>query len=244
MVRKGSPVRVRHWAPEHRVLRHLAPRARPGPAPRPGASRAARRRGLRRHDQRRTGPPARARGRGRRPRDRGRDRRRVGRLVLPAGAASRAASAIAREADPDWVLVLSGQDYPLVHHAELKAFLEGSGHDAHLTHLWPLGPLTLSGEARDEFVLRYGYRHFARAAVALAPAAADRLRPPHARRQAPARRARSPRLGPAAVVSGDWPTLNRQALRAVLAFPGAPPGPDAPLPPQRRGFGVAVSPPR
>jgi hypothetical protein len=61
---------------------------------------------------------------------------------------------IARDADPDWTLVLSGQDYPLVHHAELEAFLAREEHDAYLPGLWPLGPLRLSGEPRDEFVLR------------------------------------------------------------------------------------------
>jgi Core-2/I-Branching enzyme len=126
---------------------------------------------------------------------------------------------IAREADPDWALVLSGQDYPLVHHTELEAFLAAGEHDALVPHLWELGPLRLSGEPRDEFVLRYGYRHLR----------VPRLPPSLPRRLAYGRRLPDGRLllgvrdpRPAELplhVSGDWPTLNRRALRSVLGFP-------------------------
>ena len=126
---------------------------------------------------------------------------------------------VAREADPDWTLVLSGQDYPLVGHTELEAFLVREDHDAHLTHLWPLGPLELSGEPRDEFVLRYGYRHFG--VPWLPPRLPRRLaygrRLPNGSLLLGLRDPRPPGLS--LHVSGDWPTLNRRALRAVLGFP-------------------------
>jgi Core-2/I-Branching enzyme len=126
---------------------------------------------------------------------------------------------IAREADPDWTLVLSGQDYPLVDHGELEAFLAREEHDAHLTSLWPLGPLELSGADRDEFVLRYGYRHFE--VPWLPPRMPKRLayarRPPTGKKLLGLRNPRLPELP--LHVSGDWPTLSRAALRSVLGFP-------------------------
>ena len=126
---------------------------------------------------------------------------------------------IAREADPDWTLVLSGQDYPLVHHTELEAFLAGTEHDALLPHVWELGPLRLSGDHRDEFVLRYGYRHFAvpRAPARLPQRLAYRRRLPNGLLLLGLRDPRPAELP--LHVSGDWPTLNRRALRALLAFP-------------------------
>ena len=42
---------------------------------------------------------------------------------------------VADRADPDWTIVLSGQDYPLAHHSELEQFLAREEHDAHLTGL-------------------------------------------------------------------------------------------------------------
>ncbi len=126
---------------------------------------------------------------------------------------------VAEQADPDWTLVLSGQDYPVVHHSELERFLAREERDAHLPDLWPLGPLRLSGGARDEFVLRYGYRHFE--VPWLPPRLPRRLaygrRLPTGRKLLGLRNATPPEL--ALHVSGDWPTLNRRALRAVLAFP-------------------------
>jgi hypothetical protein len=126
---------------------------------------------------------------------------------------------VAREADSDWTLVLSGQDYPLVHHSELEEFLARAGRDAHLPDLWPLGPLKLTGESRDEFVLRYGYRHFE--VPRLPPRLPKRLaygrRLPSGKRLLGVRNPRRPELP--LHVCGDWPTLNRRALKSVLAFP-------------------------
>jgi hypothetical protein len=126
---------------------------------------------------------------------------------------------IAREADPDWTLVLSGQDYPLVGHRELEAFLARDEDDAHLTDLWPLGPLELTGADRDEFVLRYGYCHFG--VPWLPPRMPRRVaygrRVPTGRKLVGLRDPREPELP--LHVSGDWPTLNRRALRSVLGFP-------------------------
>lgn len=130
---------------------------------------------------------------------------------------------IAREADPDWTLVLSGQDYPLCGHGELEEFLAREREDAHLTSHWPLGPLQLTGEVRDEFVLRYGYRHFR--VPWLPPRMPKRLaygrRLPTGSKLVGLRDPREPELP--LHVSGDWPTLNRRALRSVLGFPGRHP---------------------
>ncbi len=133
---------------------------------------------------------------------------------------------VAEEADPDWTIALSGQDYPLCHYSELEAFLARARHDAHLADAWRLDRLVLTGEPRDEFVLRYAYRHFR-----LPPRAALAGRLPRRlayTREMPAprspligvRRLSSP-FGPGlrCHVSADWPTLSRHALRAVLGFP-------------------------
>ena len=130
---------------------------------------------------------------------------------------------IAREVDPDWMLVLSGQDYPLVHHSELEEFLARGELDALLPGLWELGPLRLSGEPRDEFVLRYGYRHFG---VPWLPSRLPRRLAygrllPDGSLLVGVRDLRPPGLP--LYVSGDWPTLNRRALRAVLGFPARRP---------------------
>ncbi len=134
--------------------------------------------------------------------------------------------AVARQADPDWVLVLSGQDYPLAHHAELEAFLAREGRDAHLADAWRLDPLALTGGPQDEFVLRYAYRHFRapqRAREIRLPRrlAYTRAMPPPLPPLVGMRRARTPfRPGLRCHVSADWPTLSRRALRAVLELPG------------------------
>ena len=148
---------------------------------------------------------------------------------------------IAREADPDWALVLSGQDYPLVHHTELEAFLARAASTTRTCRTCgSSGRCALSGEPRDEFVLRYGYRHFARAAAAAAPAPAPRLRPPPARRPAAARRARPAPGRAAAARLGRLAHAQppRAARRARL--PRAPAEAHAPLPAQLRRLGVLL----
>jgi hypothetical protein len=119
--------------------------------------------------------------------------------------------------DPDWVLVLSGQDYPLRPLAEIEADLGTSPADARLgavrqveTHRPATGD--------DEFFLRCRYRHYARPRVfpsslpgAIRPLAYARDLPPlvGVRRMNPA---------PLAFfASADWLTLGRAGIRAVLA---------------------------
>src|SRR3954452_17296551 len=136
MVRKGSPVRVRRWAlnfaylvtsqrdPEQ-VLRLVAVLNE-----QPGAEVYIR------HDQRRTTlPRERVEAAGGQVIEDGIDVEWGGWSYLQAllGGLGR----IAREADPDWTLVLSGQDYPLLPHGELEAFLAREDKNAHLTSLWP-----------------------------------------------------------------------------------------------------------
>ena len=131
---------------------------------------------------------------------------------------------VAEQADPDWTLVLSGQDYPLVHHTELEDFLARGEQDAHLPGLWRLGELTLSDEPRDDFVLRYGYRHVAVPWLPprLPRALAYGRRLPSGKQLLGVRDPTRPEMP--LHVSGDWPTLNRRAMRRVLAFPGGHPG--------------------
>jgi len=132
---------------------------------------------------------------------------------------------VANEADPEWTIVLSGQDYPLGHHSGLEDFLAREGHDAHLADAWRLDRLALTGGRRDEFVLRYAYRHFRLPARAALPRLPRRLA---YTRELPSpqlpmlglRRFRTP-FGPGlrCHVSADWPTLSRPALARVLDFP-------------------------
>jgi len=133
---------------------------------------------------------------------------------------------VAEEADPDWAIVLSGQDYPLGRPSELEDFLAREGDDAHLPDAWRLDSLRLNGGPHDEFVLRYAYRHTRLpAGGALARRLPRRL---GYAREMPAsqpplvglRRFRTP-FGPGlrCHVSADWPTLSRRALSAVLDFP-------------------------
>jgi hypothetical protein len=129
----------------------------------------------------------------------------------------------ARELDPDWLLVLSGQDYPLRPLADVERDLAASGLDAMLGDAWELPMDGLPEPPRDEFFLRYAYRHFS------APRSAPRLpravRPLAYLREMPAplrprlglRRARTPfGDGFRCFVSADWLTLRRPALHAVL----------------------------
>jgi hypothetical protein len=119
--------------------------------------------------------------------------------------------------DPDWVLVLSGQDYPLRPLADIEADLGASPADARLgsvrqveTHRPAAGD--------DEFFLRCRYRHYARPRVF--PASLPRpIRPlVYARDLPPLVGVR--RIDPAPLTffaSADWLTLGRAGMRAVLA---------------------------
>lgn len=127
------------------------------------------------------------------------------------------------ELDPDWVLVVSGQDYPLRPLPEIEARLEAADHDAFLGQAWALDTTRPPGPPADDFFRRYAYTHVR--APAWMPNLPGRLSglaylrelPPPLR---PRLGVRSPRLpfGPGlrCWVSGDWPVLGRRALAAVL----------------------------
>jgi hypothetical protein len=119
--------------------------------------------------------------------------------------------------NPDWTLVLSGQDYPLRSMADIEADLESSPADARLGSVRQVEQRRPpAGE--DEFFLRCHYRHYARPRVipASLPGA---LRPlVYARGLPPLIGVR--RIEPAPVapfVSADWLTLGRAGIRRVLA---------------------------
>ncbi len=222
MVRKGSPVRVRRWAlsTAYLVTSHREPdqvlRLVRVLREQPGAEVYVR------HDQRRTALlRERLEEAGGHAIEDGIDVEWGGwsyLQVLLGGLRT-----VAEQADPDWTLVLSGQDYPLVHHAELEQFLAREERDAHLPGLWPLGPLRLSGEPRDDFVLRYGYRHLGVPwlPARLPKAVAYGRELPSGQKLLGLRDPSRPELP--LHVSGDWPTLNRRAVRRLLAFPAAHP---------------------
>ncbi len=116
--------------------------------------------------------------------------------------------------DPDWVLVLSGQDYPLRALAEIEGDLERSTADGLLGAVREVE--TRRPRVDDEFFLRCRYRHYARPRQM--PHLPRSLRPLVYVRDLPplvgVRRLGAPPL--ALHVSADWLTLGRRAVRAVL----------------------------
>jgi hypothetical protein len=129
----------------------------------------------------------------------------------------------AEELDPDWLLVLSGQDYPLRPMAAIEADLAETEYDALLGNAWELDTSRLPGPPANEFFLRYAYRHFPTPAAtphlprAVRPLAYLRELPSPRRPQLGVRRATLPfRNDFRCFVSADWLTLNRRALRTVL----------------------------
>ena len=131
---------------------------------------------------------------------------------------------LAREAaDPDWLLVVSGQDYPLRPLADIERDLAAGEHDALLGDAWELELDRLPPPPQDEFFLRYAYRHYPaprrapRLPGRLRPLAYLRERPPPLRPLVGVRRLRTPFDGDSrCFVSADWLTLRRPALDAVL----------------------------
>jgi hypothetical protein len=119
--------------------------------------------------------------------------------------------------DPDWALVLSGQDYPLRPLADIEADLGASPADARLGAVRKV-ELHRPAAGDDEFYLRCRYRHFARPRVfpsslpgAIRPVAYARELPPLWGLR---------RLEPAPLplfASADWLTLGRAAIRTVLS---------------------------
>ena len=125
---------------------------------------------------------------------------------------------VAAEYDPDWLIVLSGQDYPLRPLAEVEERLASADHDAYLGHSWPLATGALPPPPAEEFFLRYAYYHLPAPALRWFP---RRLRRVIYFRERPRRFGiRRPRLpfrdDLRCWVSSDWPTLNRRALQVVL----------------------------
>jgi hypothetical protein len=123
--------------------------------------------------------------------------------------------AVARH-DPDWALILSGQDYPLRPLAAIEADLERGGSDARLGAVREV-ERRRPPAGEDEFFLRCRYRHYTRPrAMGHLPTA---LRPLVYARDLPplvgVRRLAPPPLRLHA--SADWLTLGRRALATALA---------------------------
>jgi hypothetical protein len=125
--------------------------------------------------------------------------------------------------DPDWMLVLSGQDYPIRPLGEIEAFLAAAEEDAFLQDAWELDTSRLPGPPQEEFFLRYAYRHFM--VPRWVPRPPGRLRPLVYRRDMP--QGLSPRIGirratlpfhggRRCFVSADWLTVGRRAARLLL----------------------------
>jgi hypothetical protein len=126
--------------------------------------------------------------------------------------------------DPDWIVVLSGQDYPLRPLAEIEARLGAAEEDAFLTSPWELSTARRPEPPAEEFFLRYAYRHFS--VPSWTPSTPRALRDFVYTREMPlglgrrlgVRRRRLP-FGPAlrCFVSSDWLTLSARAARVVTA---------------------------
>jgi hypothetical protein len=131
----------------------------------------------------------------------------------------RAMGWVRERADFDWLVLLSGQDYPIRPVAEIEASLAAAEVDAFIQTA-PVAPRRLRRGAVDEFARRYRYRwrplpERLVAAVAQAdPLVQVRRLPSGAYAGFPARPPLEPFHG------SDWFTLSRRAVDAVL---GAPP---------------------
>ena len=120
--------------------------------------------------------------------------------------------------DPDWALILSGQDYPLRPLADIEAGLDASPADARLGSVRRV-ETRRPAAGDDEFFLRCRYRHYARPRVFPSALLPGSLRPLAYARDLP------PLIGvrrtvPAPLTffaSADWLTLGRGGIRAVLA---------------------------
>jgi hypothetical protein len=118
---------------------------------------------------------------------------------------------------PDWTLVLSGQDYPLRPLAEIEERLAATEADALLGSVREIEPRRPPPGRDDEFFLRTAYRHFGR--PRRLPDLPHPLRPLVYVRDLPprvgVRRPRAP--GSRLHGSADWLTLGPRALAALLA---------------------------
>lgn len=138
---------------------------------------------------------------------------------------------IAAEDDPEWVVVASGQDYPLRPIAELERHLADTPHQALLHDCWALDLEAEAPPPRDEFYRRYRFLHYPvprpAASVlsrALGRHAYVRVMPPGLRDLLGIRAPLHP-FGPSlrCHVSADWLTLHRRAMRSILEFARAQP---------------------
>ena len=120
--------------------------------------------------------------------------------------------------DPDWTLILSGQDYPLRPLADIEAGLDASPADARLGSVRRV-ETRRPAAGDDEFFLRCRYRHYARPRVFPSRLLPGSIRPlAYARDLPPLVGVR--RTVPAPLTffaSADWLTLGRAGIRAVLA---------------------------
>ncbi len=133
---------------------------------------------------------------------------------------------LSEEIDPDWIAVVSGQDYPLRRLTDFERHLAESSHHALLGDIWELDLSTEPQAPVREFYLRYRYRHYAppRAVAGLLARVLGRRA---YLRELPAglgvRLGVKPRRHPFGPelrchVCSDWLTLERRAVRAVLRF--------------------------
>jgi hypothetical protein len=129
---------------------------------------------------------------------------------------------VAEAFDPDWLFVLSGQDYPLRPIEAIHADLAASGVDAMLGSVWPLETRHRPAPPQEEFFLRYAYRHYR--VPRRTPHLPQALRSVAYLRELPTsrhlgvRRMRLP-FGESfrCYVSSDWITLGRRGLSALLS---------------------------
>jgi hypothetical protein len=119
-----------------------------------------------------------------------------------------------RRLDPEWTLILSGQDYPLRPMADIEADLERSGSDALIGAVREVE--SRRPGSGDEFYLRCRYRHYAR--PRFTPDVPRALRPlVYARDMPPLVGVRRVARAPLRFYSSaDWLTLRRSATVKIL----------------------------
>jgi hypothetical protein len=124
---------------------------------------------------------------------------------------------VRERAEFDWLVLLSGQDYPVRPIATIEAELAAAPFDAFIRHA-PVAPLRLRRGAVDEFARRYAYRWRPARSARLA-----RLDPLVQVRTLPSGTyAGFPARPPLPVFHGsDWFSLSRRAVDVVLAAPDA-----------------------
>ena len=132
----------------------------------------------------------------------------------------------ARASGAEWVVTLSGQDYPLRPADHLRRHLAASEHQALLYDSWPLDLGAPPAPPKDEFYRRYRYRHYPMGhrpaqlvGRVLGSLAYQRSMPDGTPDLVGLRPPRHP-FGPAlrCHVSSDWLMVNRQAIESLARF--------------------------